>query len=265
MARPRQGRLEELSAVGLLSAGRVPPKWALRWPRRSPEVRNEVRRVTPPAPRIKMPPRSSTCRGLGPDLTRRSDVAKGTCSVEGCSGAFRTRGMCNKHYKRWLNHGHPAELRHRIFGSVLHRVLSCIVPGENCWDWSGHLSEGYPRIGMNGRLVLVHRWWYAFLNGPIPDGLTIDHACHNGTGCPGGPTCPHRRCLNPSHLEAVTLRENNRRSSPHGHGMGRVNAAKTHCKRGHLFDKQNTIPTGRQGQWRACLECRRTRYQRTGK
>jgi hypothetical protein len=46
----------------------------------------------------------------------------------------------------------------------------------------------------------AHRSVYVHLRGPIPPGMTIDHLCRN------------RSCVNPDHLEVVSLKENVRRS-----------------------------------------------------
>lgn len=46
---------------------------------------------------------------------------------------------------------------------------------------------------------LVHRLAYTTWVGVIPDCLTVDHTCFN------------KLCINPNHLEPVTLVENNRR------------------------------------------------------
>lgn len=43
---------------------------------------------------------------------------------------------------------------------------------------------------------MAYRLTYEWFIGPIPDGLQIDHLC-------GQPSC-----VNPEHLEPVTLREN---------------------------------------------------------
>lgn len=62
-----------------------------------------------------------------------------------------------------------------------------------CWPWRGAIqSKGYGKVGTR----LVHRVVYELVHGPIPPGLTIDHLCRN------------RQCANPSHLEAVTMKEN---------------------------------------------------------
>jgi len=44
------------------------------------------------------------------------------------------------------------------------------------------------------------------------------------------------RCVNPDHLEPVTLQENNRR----GNSTSAINARKVECVRGHAFDEANT-------------------------
>lgn len=85
---------------------------------------------------------------------------------------------------------------------------------DECWPWTGYREKktGYGYISSDGRPRLAHRIVYEAFNGPIPEGLHIDHTCHNrSTDCAGGSTCRHRRCVNPAHLEAVTNAENVRR------------------------------------------------------
>lgn len=112
---------------------------------------------------------------------------------------------------------------------------------DECWPWMGsRFVSGYGRLG-SGR---AHRVVYELLVGPIPEGLTIDHDCHNrDRSCPGGFTCPHRACCNPAHLEAVTQAENNRR------------ALRTHCKHGHKFTPENTYSPPSRPNARWCREC----------
>jgi hypothetical protein len=101
-----------------------------------------------------------------------------------------------------------------------------------CWPWTGHLEKGYGRLTLdpvNLDKAFAHRFCYELLVGPIPDGMTLDHLCHTTSTCPGGPDCLHRRCVNPLHLDPVTLVENVMR----GQGITAQNARKTHCKRGH--------------------------------
>lgn len=67
-----------------------------------------------------------------------------------------------------------------------------------CWEWQGGVDpNGYGRFHIDGRMLGAHRVAYELIAGAvIPAGHDIDHLCRN------------RRCVRPSHLEAVTRREN---------------------------------------------------------
>jgi hypothetical protein len=121
------------------------------------------------------------------------------------------------------------------------------LPSE-CWEWQGYvMPQGYGQFGANGKhsLVLAHRMVYEFEVGKIPEGLTIDHLCYN------------RRCVNPAHLEAVTMKENILRAD-----AASINRNKTHCPKGHAYDQQNTY-VGVSGS-RFCRACRNLRYRHVG-
>jgi len=115
-----------------------------------------------------------------------------------------------------------------------------------CWNWIGTiLNTGYGSFRYKLRRMgkthqpSAHRFCYGLLVGPIPKGLTLDHLCRN------------RRCVNPEHLEPVTLRENLRR----GVGFAGRNARKVRCKRGHPFSGDN-LRINALGE-RHCRECLR--------
>lgn len=118
---------------------------------------------------------------------------------------------------------------------------------EQCWEWKGARSKTgsvyYGFIGIAGKNALVHRVSYQMRFGFIPDGLILDHLCRNTL------------CVNPSHLEAVTFRVNTLR----GFSPTSINAAKTHCIKGHEFTTENTYL--KRGEYnpkeRACRECRK--------
>lgn len=118
-----------------------------------------------------------------------------------------------------------------------------ITTDDGCIIWQGSINRtGYALIkDENRKTRLGHRAVYEAVIGPIPDGLTLDHLCRV------------RACINPDHLEPVTVAENTRRAA----------ANKTHCPAGHAYDEDNTYHPPQGG--RMCRECYRKHsreYQR---
>lgn len=121
------------------------------------------------------------------------------------------------------------------------------VDESGCWLWIGALShDGYGRVGYRGfSSDYAHRAVYEDLVGPIPDGLECDHLCRV------------RNCVNPSHIEPVTRRENVMRSPI---CKTAINARKTHCVHGHPLDEENTYSGVRNK--RECRACNRAAVRR---
>ncbi len=66
-----------------------------------------------------------------------------------------------------------------------------------CWLWTASLSrDGYGWSSLKHKTYQAHRLVYTLLVGAPPEGLHLDHLCRV------------RHCVNPSHLEPVTPREN---------------------------------------------------------
>jgi hypothetical protein len=104
-------------------------------------------------------------------------------------------------------------------------------PATPCVLWAHWVDpEGYGRS--NG--YLVHRMAWERTNGPIPEGLTIDHLCRV------------RLCVNVEHMEVVPTGVNTLR----GYSPSAVHARKTECANGHPFDDANTY------RWRGHRMCR---------
>lgn len=156
------------------------------------------------------------------------------CDVGGCERQHYGLGMCEMHYKRWKNHGTTDFVGH---GSPTDRFWRRVnkATASGCWEWTGQEGHGYGFIEVDGRRILVHRFSYELLVGPIPAGLVIDHLCRN------------TRCVNPDHLEPVTSVENTMR----GQTLAAINAAKTTCPNGH------PLPEYVKGGTRWCNVCRR--------
>ncbi len=197
-----------------------------------------------------------------------TNVAKRTCSVEGCERPHMARGWCHMHYARWKNGGDLSDPAPKVIrGDMLARFdaqIDLSIP-NGCWLWTNELNRGYGHTtDADGRYRGAHRVVYETLVEPIPEGLTLDHLCHNEAAargeCRGGEQCPHRACVNPDHLEPVPDGINIRRSPL---TRASLNAAATHCPHGHEYTEENTMQNERG--WRWCRACDRARPNRVKK
>jgi len=145
---------------------------------------------------------------------------------------------------------------------VAERFWAKVKISDSCWHWTAARNNmGYGTINVGGRPKLAHRVAYTLCVGAIPDRMELDHLCHNADKqCQGGPTCPHRSCVNPAHLEPTSRTINTIRGR-----CGQINRArhksKTQCPKGHPYDAANTAHK-QNGTSRVCIECRRARMRR---
>lgn len=107
-----------------------------------------------------------------------------------------------------------------------------------CRLWLGAKNgAGYGYFRLDGQMRRAHRVAYELVVGPIGAGLQLDHLCRV------------RACVESTHLEPVTARENTMRADT----ASTRSAAATHCPSGHPYDDENT-KRDRRG-WRACRTC----------
>lgn len=158
-------------------------------------------------------------------------------------------------------------MRERVVDLAEHfwaRVDTSAGP-DGCWPWTlSTTSVGYGQVVMQGKRYATHVFAYMDRVGPVPEGLHLDHTCHNlDLSCSGGRECAHRRCCNPRHLVPKTPRDNlDSANLPRQRGP-----FVEQCPQGHLYDEENTgwITRGARGgkhpgrRERYCKACHRER------
>jgi len=111
------------------------------------------------------------------------------------------------------------------------RILSI-----GCWDWIGAIGTGgygYYRPGYN-RSMVAHKYVYQWLVKPVPSGYQLHHICER------------RHCVNPDHLQLLTLKEHR--------ALHRGDL----CKRGHPRVPENTYT--RSDGTTICVRCQTIRH-----
>ena len=114
------------------------------------------------------------------------------------------------------------------------------VQSNGCWNFRSMIRNGYGRFKICNKTVSAHRFAYEVNKGKIPKELTLDHLCRN------------RACVNPDHLEILSLNENQSR----GNSLPILNSKKTHCPKGHELKGDNLIKCKlKKLGWRECRIC----------
>lgn len=163
----------------------------------------------------------------------------GLCRLSGCNRAVHVARylLCNGCYQRLKRSG---ELE-MVSPSAEDRFFAKVQSVEmQCWEWTGALSHGYGDFWDGKRVVRAHRWVWEFFNGPIPEGLHVDHLCVN------------RRCVNPDHLDPVPQQVNITRA------IGRDYCPYGHPREGRTYSGQLLADGTRQVE-RRCLVCHAAR------
>ena len=80
---------------------------------------------------------------------------------------------------------------------ALKKMLAQFDNVDDCWEIN--TPRPYPSMWFQGSTWNAMRVIYYVFVSSLIEGLLIDHLCKN------------KKCINPTHLEAVTLKENTRR------------------------------------------------------
>jgi hypothetical protein len=181
------------------------------------------------------------------------------CLMDGCDRYRAGQGYCSMHYARLLRRGEVGGLEKEVVGypDSLVRYSDRSGGPQSCWPWLSALTPmGYAYASTPpGRTQTVHVLMYEDEIGLIPEGMDLDHLCHRDGVCAGGPTCLHRRCINPAHLEPVSRQVNLLRGR-HSFGFNGLCMAQVH----DMTQPENIItePSGN----RRCRPCRMAYFER---
>lgn len=134
-----------------------------------------------------------------------------TCKLDYCDKPVAARqALCRRHRAQ---RERGEELRpFPAPRTVEDRLWSKVQKTSSCWLWTASTkSSGYGQLYVDGVPRAAHRVSWELVNGPIPDGLLIDHRCHN------------KKCVRPDHLRLATYKQNSEnRSGPQSNNTSGV-------------------------------------------
>jgi hypothetical protein len=181
------------------------------------------------------------CVGVAPNRNRRWEVQ---CD---CGVIFEVAGG-------HLGSGHTKSCgcikMAKPFIERLPAIMNKILPMPNgCWLWTGCTNNhGYGTVSVGNQSQYVHILMWEHFNGPVPEGLELDHLCRTPACCN-----PY-----PGHMEPVTHQVNCLR----GNHPCFVRRREGFCKRGHEMTEENTARVSTRPNIRICKECARIRDAR---
>lgn len=131
-------------------------------------------------------------------------MAEHTCNVDDPMGHSLSRslmrGMCSKHYQRWLKHGDPLAIGKAPNGAVSAWIDEMLAspPTDDCVECPlGQDAYGYPQLMAHGRNRKASHAVLERVGRPRPSSEhEVLHSCDNPP------------CLNPRHISWDTHRRN---------------------------------------------------------
>lgn len=162
-----------------------------------------------------------------------------------CQGKHMALGLCAKHYLRYYKHGTTELTEPQRAMAAEDRFWSKVDKSAGPlgdWPWTaGKTGQGYGQFFVDGEKWLAHRYAYLLRHGSVSEYLQIDHVRERG--------CRSRLCVNPAHLEAVTLAENVRRAQV---GRRAENGVKTRAHRARTASARFWAKADQEGGPLAC-------------
>ena len=120
--------------------------------------------------------------------------------------------LCSAHLWKLKQHGDPlaGRTQSRAVTPLADRIANNTVRHpDGCLLWQGAPGKrGHARMRYQGQTYLVHRVAWSLGNGPIPDGMQINHRCGVAN------------CVEVTHLYLGTQAENMRDRIGHGTAIG---------------------------------------------
>ena len=132
-------------------------------------------------------------------------IPKTGCDHPPCDRKHHAGGYCGTHYRQFVDYGKTfdiGELYHQAKGgheTIEQFFWARVRKTDSCWEWTGSILRGrlhYGWITRYGYEQVAHRLSYQLHFGEIPDGMEVDHRCHNTI------------CVNPKHLRLATASQN---------------------------------------------------------
>lgn len=152
-----------------------------------------------------------------------------------------------------------------LWDTVSRKFWAQVEVTGSCWLWLGRRDRDGYGYGPGCRgFSRAHRASYSYLVGPIPEGMQLDHLCRV------------KHCVNPDHLEPVTVQENNARRKKYNIKADPNRAKITPdlqrqldglCRKGHVLAEVGVLKSLRSNgsvrqQCRACQHDVQERYRR---